>query len=133
MINKIIEQTGVKIDIEEDGKVFVATADTKAGMKAISIIEGIAKDAVPGEIYTGYGEGWVREDRYGRCGRFLSHTGSQIDRHCGGLRNVIIPALFVAGIGNNTDGSRTATHLRVGDNVLPAEGVYKLVIRHISD
>ena len=53
MINKIISETGVKIDIEDDGKVFVASSDAQAGMKAIKIIEGIAKDIEPGEIYMG--------------------------------------------------------------------------------
>lgn len=53
MINKIIAETGAKIDIEDDGRVFVAAADAEAGKKAISIIEGIGKDVVPGTIYTG--------------------------------------------------------------------------------
>jgi polyribonucleotide nucleotidyltransferase len=53
MINKIIAETGVKIDIEDDGRVFVACSDAKAGEKAIKIIEGIAKDAVVGEVYMG--------------------------------------------------------------------------------
>lgn len=53
VINKIIAETGVKIDIEEDGKVFVATADEAAGRKAISIIEGIAGDVEIGQQFTG--------------------------------------------------------------------------------
>jgi len=53
MINKIIAETGVKIDIEDDGKVFVSTSDEKAGRKAIQIIEGIAKDVEPGQIFLG--------------------------------------------------------------------------------
>lgn len=53
MINKIIAETGVKIDIEENGKVYVAATDAKAGQKAIQIIEGIAKDVEPGQIYNG--------------------------------------------------------------------------------
>ncbi|MCR4434312.1 MAG: polyribonucleotide nucleotidyltransferase [Clostridiales bacterium] len=53
MINKIIAETGAKIDIEDDGKVFVASSDTKAGQKAIQIIEGIAKDIQPGQVYMG--------------------------------------------------------------------------------
>jgi len=53
MINKIIAETGVKIDIEEDGTVFVSCVDVNAGNKAISIIEGIARDVEPGQIYTG--------------------------------------------------------------------------------
>jgi polyribonucleotide nucleotidyltransferase len=53
VINKIIAETGVKIDIEEDGKVFVATSDDAAGKRAISIIEAIAKDVEPGQIFMG--------------------------------------------------------------------------------
>ncbi|MCI6290809.1 MAG: polyribonucleotide nucleotidyltransferase, partial [Clostridiales bacterium] len=40
MINKIIEETGVKIDIEDDGSVYIATNDEEAAKKAKSIIEG---------------------------------------------------------------------------------------------
>lgn len=53
MINRIIAETGVKIDIEDDGRVFVATSDAEAGMKAIKIIEGIAKEIEPGSVYMG--------------------------------------------------------------------------------
>ncbi|RCX13874.1 polyribonucleotide nucleotidyltransferase [Anaerobacterium chartisolvens] len=53
MINRIIAETGVKIDIEDDGKVFVSTSDAAAGNKAIKIIEGIAKEIQPGEIFMG--------------------------------------------------------------------------------
>ena len=34
MINKIIEETGVKIDIEDDGSVFIATSDDAAAKRA---------------------------------------------------------------------------------------------------
>lgn len=53
VINKIIAETGVKIDIEDDGKVFVATSDDAAGKRAIAIIEAIAKDVEPGQIFMG--------------------------------------------------------------------------------
>ena len=53
MINKIIEETGVKIDIEDDGSVYIATNDEKAAKKAKSIIEGIAKDLQVGDVFTG--------------------------------------------------------------------------------
>ena len=53
VINKIIAETGVKIDIEEDGTVFVATADEAAGRKAIAIIEGIVGDVQIGQQFTG--------------------------------------------------------------------------------
>ena len=53
MINKIIDETGVKIDIEDDGSVFIATNDEEAAAKARRLIEGIAKDIEVGEVYTG--------------------------------------------------------------------------------
>ena len=52
-INKIIEETGVKIDIEEDGKVYIATYDediTRAN-KAKAIITSIAKDLEVGDMF----------------------------------------------------------------------------------
>ena len=53
MINKIIAETGVKIDIEDDGRVFISTPDQEAADKARRIIEGIAKDIEVGDVFTG--------------------------------------------------------------------------------
>ena len=53
VINKIIAETGTKIDVEDDGKVYVATTDIDAGRRAIRIIEGIVKNPMPGEIFDG--------------------------------------------------------------------------------
>ena len=53
MINKIIAETGAKIDIEDDGRVFVSAVNAAGAQKAIDIIEGIAKDAEIGKIYMG--------------------------------------------------------------------------------
>ena len=53
MINKIIAETGVKIDIEDNGKVYVATTDADAGKKAIKMIEGIGREVEVGSIFTG--------------------------------------------------------------------------------
>ena len=53
MINKIIEETGVKIDIEDDGSVYIATEDSKAAQKAKSIIEGIVRELKVGDVFTG--------------------------------------------------------------------------------
>jgi polyribonucleotide nucleotidyltransferase len=53
IINKIIEETGVKIDIEQDGRVFIASSNQEMNEKARSIIEGIVKEVVIGETYLG--------------------------------------------------------------------------------
>ena len=52
-INKIIDETGVKIDIEEDGQVFIYSTDAEMGEKALDIIENIARVIEIGEIYYG--------------------------------------------------------------------------------
>ncbi|AJY76612.1 polyribonucleotide nucleotidyltransferase [Paenibacillus beijingensis] len=53
IINKIIEETGVKIDIEQDGMVYIASSNEEMNQRAKQIIEGIVKEVVVGEIYTG--------------------------------------------------------------------------------
>lgn len=52
-INKIIEQTGVKIDITDDGMVFIATADEVMAQKAKNIVLAIAKDPEVGDEFVG--------------------------------------------------------------------------------
>ena len=53
MINKIIEETGVKIDIEDDGSVYIATADAEAAARAKAIIEGITRELQVGDVFVG--------------------------------------------------------------------------------
>lgn len=53
VINKIISETGVKIDIEDDGQVFLASSDSEMAQKAKQIILNIAEDVTAGKIYTG--------------------------------------------------------------------------------
>ena len=52
-INGIIEETGVKIDIDQDGKVSIASADAEMIKKAIKIIEDLTKEVKVGEVYLG--------------------------------------------------------------------------------
>lgn len=53
VINKIIADTGVKIDIKEDGTVFVSSSDHDGVNAAIKIIEGLTKEVQAGEVYLG--------------------------------------------------------------------------------
>ncbi|SHM49657.1 polyribonucleotide nucleotidyltransferase [Caldanaerovirga acetigignens] len=53
MINKIISETGVKIDIEDDGKIYVAAPNEAAGKKALEMIKNITQDVEVGKIYLG--------------------------------------------------------------------------------
>lgn len=53
VINKIIDDTGVKIDIENDGTIFIAAPDQESGKRAVEIIEDIVREPVVGEVYKG--------------------------------------------------------------------------------
>jgi polyribonucleotide nucleotidyltransferase len=53
IIRGIIEQTGVKIDIEDDGKVNIASTDTESAQKAIRMIEDLVMEAEVGKTYLG--------------------------------------------------------------------------------
>ncbi|GIN83654.1 polyribonucleotide nucleotidyltransferase [Heyndrickxia sporothermodurans] len=52
-INKIIEETGVKIDIEQDGTIFISSANEEMNKKAKKIIEDIVREVEVGQIYLG--------------------------------------------------------------------------------
>lgn len=53
VINKIIDETGVKIDIEEDGNVFIYASNPEAGNKALEMVKEIVKEIEVGGIYDG--------------------------------------------------------------------------------
>ncbi|MBU8906965.1 polyribonucleotide nucleotidyltransferase [Desertibacillus haloalkaliphilus] len=53
MINKIIEDTGVKIDIEQDGTVYISSVDQEMNNKAQQIIEDIVREVEVGQTYLG--------------------------------------------------------------------------------
>ena len=51
MINQIIDETGVAIDIEDDGSVFITAPDGEGGAKAVAWIEGLTREAKAGEVF----------------------------------------------------------------------------------
>ena len=53
MIRGIVDETGAKIDVEDDGTVRIASADGESLRKAMDIVEGITAEAQVGKIYTG--------------------------------------------------------------------------------
>ncbi|MBB6175747.1 polyribonucleotide nucleotidyltransferase [Anoxybacillus tengchongensis] len=52
-INKIIEETGVKIDIEQDGTIFISSVNEEMNKKAKKIIEDIVREVEVGQVYLG--------------------------------------------------------------------------------
>jgi len=53
IINKIIEETGVKIDIEQDGRIFIASVNQEANLRAKQIIEDLVREVQVGQTYLG--------------------------------------------------------------------------------
>ena len=52
-INEIIDETGVKIDIEQDGSIYIASTDEEMNEKAKKIIEDIVREVEVGQVYLG--------------------------------------------------------------------------------
>ncbi len=76
VINKIIEETGVKIDIEEDGQVFIYSSDSEKAIQALEMVEDIARDVEVGGIY------------YGEVTRIMAF-GAFVDLGCGGKEGLL--------------------------------------------
>lgn len=53
VINKIIDETGVQIDIEQDGRVMITSSDKDGMAKAIKMVEDIVREVEAGQIYEG--------------------------------------------------------------------------------
>ncbi len=53
IIRKIVEETGVQIDVEDDGRVFIASTDQEGAQKAIDWIKGLTDEVEVGRIYRG--------------------------------------------------------------------------------
>ncbi len=68
MINKIIDETGVKIDIESDGKIYIASSDAESADQALKIIDQLTKEAKPGDIFLGK---VTRTENYGAFAEIL--------------------------------------------------------------
>jgi len=52
-VRAIIEETGCKVDIEDDGSIFVASADEAASLRAIEMIHALTEEVEEGKVYTG--------------------------------------------------------------------------------
>ncbi len=76
MINKIIDETGVKIDIEEDGQVLIYSTDNEKAIQALEMVEDIVREVEVGGIY------------YGEVVRIMNF-GAFVDLGCGGKEGLL--------------------------------------------
>jgi len=68
MINKIIDETGVKIDIEPDGKIFISSSDAEQAQKAIDTIDELTTEPKSGDLYLAK---VTRTEKYGAFAEIL--------------------------------------------------------------
>ncbi len=52
-IRSIVEQTGAQIDVQDDGRVFITTADGEGAKQAVALVEGLTREAKIGDIFLG--------------------------------------------------------------------------------
>ena len=74
-IDKIIEETGVKIDIDEDGNVSIFSSDQAAIDRAKEIIAGLVREAKVGEVYRGK---VVRIEKFGAFVNLFDKTDALV-------------------------------------------------------
>jgi polyribonucleotide nucleotidyltransferase len=91
-IRKIIEETGVKIDVEDDGTVFIASADAEGSRRAIEMVRALTEEPEIGKIYTGTVKrvtdfGAFVEILPGRDG--LVHVSQLADYHVPSVEDVV--------------------------------------------
>lgn len=71
VINKIIDETGVKIDIEQNGSIMIFSIDEENGKKAKEIIENLVRVAKVGDIFVGKVK---RIEKFGAFVSLFGHT-----------------------------------------------------------
>lgn len=81
-IDKIIEETGVKIDIDDDGRVSIASEDEAMIKRAIAIIEEITFEVEVGQVFTGK---VTRIEKFGAFVQITSHQSGMV--HISELQN----------------------------------------------
>jgi polyribonucleotide nucleotidyltransferase len=92
MINEIIDQTGVLIDIEEDGTIFVTAEKPEGGKRAVEWIESLTREVKTGEVFQGEVKrimafGAFVEILPGQEG--LIHISKLADRHVNKVEDVV--------------------------------------------
>lgn len=87
-IRAIQDETNVKIDIEEDGTVYIASADGEASERAVQMVEALTEEAQIGKIYTGR---VVRTTEFGAFVEILPGTDGMV--HISQLADYRVPSV----------------------------------------
>jgi polyribonucleotide nucleotidyltransferase len=87
-IRAIQEETSVKIDIEDDGSVFIASSDGEAAERAVQMVQALTEEATIGKIYTGK---VVRTTDFGAFVEILPGTDGMV--HISQLADYRVPSV----------------------------------------
>ena len=121
VINKIIDETGVKIDIEEDGQVFIYSQDNEKAIQALEMIEDIVREVEVGGIY------------YGQVVR-LMNFGAFVDLGCGGKEGLLhISKISNERIKNIEDVLHVGDRITVKVTDIDDQGRINLTMRNLNE
>ena len=121
VINKIIDETGVKIDIEEDGQVFIYSQDNEKAIQALEMIEDIVREVEVGGIY------------YGQVVR-LMNFGAFVDLGCGGKEGLLhISKISNERIKNSEDVLHVGDRITVKVTDIDDQGRINLTMRNLNE
>ena len=121
MINKIIDETGVKIDIEEDGQVFIYSNDNKKAEQALEMIEDIVREVEVNGIY------------YGEVVRIMNF-GAFVDLNCGGKEGLLhISQISKERIKNVEDVLHVGDKVTVRVTEIDEQGRINLTMKDLTD
>ena len=120
MINKIIDETGVKIDIEEDGQVYIYSSDSEKAQEALEMIEDIVREIEVGGIYLGV----VTK---------IMAFGAFVDLGCGGKEGLLhISKISKERIKNVEDVLKVGQKVTVKVTDIDDQGRINLTMRDLS-
>ncbi|TMF35464.1 MAG: polyribonucleotide nucleotidyltransferase, partial [Chloroflexi bacterium] len=109
MIRKITEETGAQIDVEDDGRVFIAAVDQEGGRKAIDWIKSLTDEVEVGRIYKGkvvrimpfgaFVEVLPGQDGLVHISKLTDHRVERVEEVCNVGDEIVVKAVEVDGQG----------------------------------
>nr|WP_122011583.1 polyribonucleotide nucleotidyltransferase [Maliibacterium massiliense] len=125
-INKIIGETGVKIDIEDDGRVYISTPDAAAAKKARGMVEAIVKEIEVGQVYRGkvvrvlpfgaFVELLPGKDGMVHISRLSDHRVEKVEDVCNVGDDLLVKVIEI-----DKQGRVNLTHYGVSEDELPKD------------
>src|SRR5207302_4895547 len=105
VIRKIVEETGVQIDVEDDGRVYIASSDQDGARRAIEWIKGLTDEVEVGKIYNGtvvrimpfgaFVEVLPNQDGLVHISKHTDHRGERVEEVCNIGDEIVVKAVEI--------------------------------------